>query len=206
MRCNVRKQSKILVLCGLFMCLVGLGFIRPSENEMKENHFILLTQVNAVQNLTHEHLLEQQRILEEKNKIVYDNMTFDELVKKLDRSLGSTLSGKGSLFASYSLELGLDPYLALAIVLEETGCKWGCSTLVRECNNVGGQKGSPSCGGGSYRSYPTLDEGIKGFMDNLYYNYVAKGLTTPEQINTRYAASKSWASKIRRYMNQIKNA
>ena len=56
--------------------------------------------------------------------------------------------------------------------MHETGCTWGCSKLVKECNNVGGQKGTPSCNGGSYKAYNTLDEGIIGFLDNIYYNYI----------------------------------
>lgn len=142
---------------------------------------------------------------QEKN-IVYDGMTLEELSAKLDRSLNSTLAGQGFAFASYSIELGLDPYLALAIVLEETGCKWECSELVKQCNNVGGQKGSPGCWGGSYRSFSTLEEGIKGYLDNLYYNYYAKGLTTPETINPIYAESTSWAMNVNNYIEQIRNA
>lgn len=136
--------------------------------------------------------------------IVYDGMTMEELSAKLDRSLNSTLSGKGSLFANYALELGIDPYLSVAIVLHETGCKWDCSQLVKQCNNVGGQIGSPSCGTTGYKAYSTIDEGIKGFMDNLYYNYYAQGLTTPETINTKYASSNTWATKINNYIAMIK--
>ena len=120
--------------------------------------------------------------------IVYDNMTFDELSDKLNRSLKSKLSGTGNLFAKYSLEKGVDPYLAVAIVLHETGCNWNCSTLVTSCNNVGGMKGSPSCGNGSYKAFATLEEGIKAYIDNLYNNYYAYGLNTPELINPKYAA------------------
>lgn len=148
----------------------------------------------------------QSTDIKKKTNIVYDGLTLEELSAKLDRSLNSTLSGKGSTFASYSIELGLDPYLALAIVLEETGCKWGCSALVRECNNVGGMKGAPGCWGGSYKAFPTLDEGIKGYLDNLYYNYYAKGLTTPELINPIYAENPAWAGNVNNYINQIKNA
>lgn len=139
-----------------------------------------------------------------KPAIVYDGMTMEELSAKLDRSLNSTLSGKGSLFANYALELGIDPYLSVAIVLHETGCKWDCSQLVKQCNNVGGQIGSPSCGTTGYKAYSTIDEGIKGFMDNLYYNYYAQGLTTPETINTKYASSNTWATKINNYIAMIK--
>ena len=134
----------------------------------------------------------------------YDNMTVDELGAKLDRSLTSTLAGTGKIFAKKAIELGIDPYMSVAIVLHETGCTWNCSRLVRECNNVGGMKGSPGCGGGSYKAFPTLEAGINGFMDNLYYNYVALGLTTPEQINPKYAASTTWATKVNAYIDQIK--
>ena len=134
----------------------------------------------------------------------YDNMTVDELGEKLNRSLTSTLAGTGKIFAKKAIELGIDPYMSVAIVLHETGCTWNCSRLVRECNNVGGMKGAPGCGGGSYKYFPTLEAGINGFMDNLYNNYVALGLTTPEQINPKYAASNTWATKVNTYIDQIK--
>lgn len=140
----------------------------------------------------------------EKTVYVYDGLTRDELVAKINKNLNSTLSGKGDIFVDYALSLGLDPYLATAIVLHETGCSWDCSHLVKACNNVGGQKGGPGCEGGSYKAYATLDEGIKGYMDNLYNNYYALGLTTPEAINPKYAASTAWASKINYYMQKIK--
>ena len=101
-------------------------------------------------------------------KIVWDGLTRQELIDKLNRSLNSTIAGQGETFADYCIEHGMDPYLAVAIVLQETGCRWSCSYLVNACNNIGGQKGSPGCDGGEYRSFNTLDEGIRGFLDNLY--------------------------------------
>ena len=137
--------------------------------------------------------------------IVYDGLTMQQLADKLNRSLNSTISGKGYLIASYSLQLGIDPYVATAIILHETGCNGTCSTLVRECNNVGGQKGSPGCGGGAYKAYPTLDEGIMGYLDNLYHNYYAVGLTTVEAIGPKYAASTTWASQVNNYVSLIRS-
>ena len=139
-----------------------------------------------------------------KKVIVYDGMTLNELTEKLNRSLKSTIAGKGDVFASYSLERGVDPYLAVSIMLLETGCNWSCSSLMRKCNNVGGQKGSPSCDGGSYRAYPSLDEGIKGFIDNIADNYYAYGLTTPEAMNKKYAESNMWAIKVNNYISSVK--
>ena len=144
---------------------------------------------------------EQEEIVEP--VIVYDNLTYDQLVNKLNNSLNDDLAGKGDLIASKSLELGIDPYLATAIMLHETGCKWSCSYLVKACNNVGGQKGY---GCGDYSSFNTLDEGIVAMITNLYYNYYAKGLTTPEAINTVYAESSSWSYNINRYIEEIRNS
>lgn len=136
---------------------------------------------------------------------VYEGMTIDELAAKLNRNLGDGyIAGKGYLIASQCIEKGVDPYVAVAIMLHETGCKYNCSSLVRTCNNVGGQKGAPGCNGGAYKAYATLDEGIIGFINNLYKNYYSKGLNTIEQIAPKYAASKAWPGKIRSYVEQIR--
>ncbi len=144
-------------------------------------------------------------VVEDNGEIIYDGLTITELTNKLNENLSSTLTNTGHYFVNYYKKTGLDPYLAVAIVLHETGCKWTCSKLVRECNNVGGMKGSPKCNGGSYRKYDTLEEGINGYLDMLYNNYYSKGLTTPEQINTKYAASTTWSEKINNYIEQIKS-
>ena len=135
-------------------------------------------------------------------EIVYDGLTMDELASKLERSMKNELSGKGLLYASYSLEKGVDPYLALAISLEETGCNWNCSYLVKTCNNVGGMKGS---GCGSYGAWPTLDDGIKAFIDNIYNNYVAYVLTTADTMNPKYAENPAWSTNVNRYISSIQN-
>ena len=135
--------------------------------------------------------------------IVYDGMTMEELAAKLELSLNSDLQGYGMSFAKYSIEYGVDPYLALAITLHETGCTWNCSSLVKKCNNVGGMKGS---GCGSYAAFSSLDEGIEAMIRNLANNYINVGLTTPETIGRKYAASETWPVKIQYYMTKIRNA
>lgn len=139
-------------------------------------------------------------------EIVFEGMTLEELGSKLDLSLNSTLKGYGLTFAKYSIEYGVDPYLALAITLHETGCTWTCSSLVRSCNNVGGMKGAGSCNGGSYATFNSLEEGIEAMISNLSRNYIAKGLTTPETIGRKYAASSIWPEKINYYISKIRNA
>lgn len=142
----------------------------------------------------------EEEIIEE--PIVYDNMTLNELADKLNRTLSSDLSGKGNVFASYAIELGVDPYLAVAIAMHETGCTWSCSYLARECNNVGGQKGE---GCGQYRAYDTLDEGIYGFIANIKNKYVDYGLLTAEEMNPKYAEDPEWNVKVNKYIEKIKN-
>ena len=45
---------------------------------------------------------------------------------------------------------------------------------------------------------------IKGFLDNLYYNYYAYGLTTAESMNSKYAESTTWAAQVNSYVATIK--
>lgn len=140
-------------------------------------------------------------------EIVYDGMTMDELAEKLEKNLKSTIKGYGKVFAEYSIKYEVDPYLSLAIVLHETGCNSGkCSTLASKCNNIGGMKGSPGCGGGPYKKFETLEQGIEAFYKNLSKNYYKKGLTTPETIGKKYAESKTWPERIRYYMNKIEKS
>lgn len=146
-----------------------------------------------------------EMVIEETPPIVYQDMTMEELTEKLNRSLHSTVANQGYLFASYSLEKGVDPYLAVAIMLHETGCKWKCSTLVTQCNNVGGIKGNASCGSSGYMKFPSLENGIRNYIDNLANNYVAYGLTTPNAIVTKYVGYENpeWVARVNAYINEI---
>ena len=172
------------------------------NNATDENNTVL--EVNKNVNSA-EHKIDENTVEKGiQEKIVYDGLTKQQLVDKLNKNLNATIAGTGELFANYALELGMDPYLAVAIVLHETGCSWDCSNLVKACYNVGGQKGSPGCGGSSYIAYSSLEEGISSFMHNLYDKYYSLGLTTPETINPKYAASTTWASSINNYINKIK--
>ena len=135
---------------------------------------------------------------------VFDGLTMEELVAKLNRSLKAEISGKGYVIASRCLELGVDPYVATAIILHETGCGQGsCSHIARTCYNFGGQKGS---GCGAYQRFSSIDDGLNGMISNLYRNFYARGLTTVETIGPRYAESGTWVSKINGYVARIRAA
>lgn len=202
----INEKVITVFLCSMITLFAFSSFLSNVDKEVLSNMF---SSVNMIEEDTKEEFVDSISELSKENNvtkrvIVYDGMTMSELTEKLNRSLKSTIAGKGDIFASYSLERGVDPYLAVSIMLLETGCNWSCSSLMRRCNNVGGQKGSPSCDGGSYKSYPSLDEGIKGFIDNIADNYYAYGLTTPEAMNKKYAASDMWAIKVNNYISSVK--
>lgn len=202
----INEKVITVFLCSMITLFAFSSFLSNVDKEVLSNMF---SSVNMIEEEAKEEFVDSiSELSKEKNVtkrvIVYDGMTMSELTEKLNRSLKSTIAGKGDVFASYSLERGVDPYLAVSIMLLETGCNWSCSSLMRKCNNVGGQKGSPSCDGGSYKSYPSLDEGIKGFIDNIADNYYAYGLTTPEAMNKKYAASDMWAIKVNNYISSVK--
>jgi len=198
-KAKIRSIEKIL-LSMVVMLNVYLVYLNISVSEFKTTTEIKSTpNYVAPEEIVMLDYIEVEEVIVE--EIVYDGKTLDKLVETINKSLNSTISNKGELIASYSLEKGVDPYMATAIMLHETGCKWNCSRLVRECNNVGGQKGK---GCGSYGYFNSLDEGIKAFIDNLERNYISYGLTTPEQINPKYAEDPNWAKKVNKYIEEIK--
>lgn len=135
---------------------------------------------------------------------VYEGMTLEEVADQLNKSLKNDIAGQGMFIASKSIELGVDPFVATAIILHETGCgQNSCSRIARTCYNFGGQKGS---GCGAYQKYSSVEEGLNGMISNLYRNYYAKGLTTVESIGPRYAESGEWIGKINGYVSRIKSA
>lgn len=156
---------------------------------------------SLVENIDLVELAKEEKIIKN-NDIVFDGLTLEELGEKLEKFMTSTLDGYGYKFASYAISLGLDPYLCLAIVLEETGCTWGCSGLVNSCNNIGGQKGS---GCGEYQRFSSIDAGIEGFLNNIYKNYYLYGLTTADTMNPKYAENPLWARNVNAYISKIKN-
>lgn len=178
------------------------NYIEVEAIEEVNSEIIADSTVTKEEGTIEEDIIEEEpEPIKEEDPIIYDGKTLDELASLLDKSLNSTMSGKGYLIASYSLENNVDPYMATAIMLHETGCRWECSRIVRECNNVGGQKGT---GCGSYGYFNSLDEGIMAFIDNLNRNYISYGLTTPEEINPKYAEDTNWSKNVNKYIEIIK--
>lgn len=192
-----RKENYIIFICLLLLISLSTMLIKDKQNDKNDE---LLANIE----ITNETTTTTIETTTTTKKIVWDNLTEEELTIKLNKNLYSTLSNTGSYFAKYTSETGLDPYLAISIVNLETGCKWGCSYLARTCNNIGGIKGSPSCNGSSYRRYDSLEIGIKSYLDLIYYNYYSIGLDDPYKMNPKYAESSTWAEKVNNYYQEVK--
>lgn len=187
-----------LLTLGISTYLIYYNKITKSEE--------LVYAENLYEPTVYEEALVDNEIIEIKEPeriVVYDNMTMEELTDKLNNILSNELSGMGEYYAKYSIELGVDPYLAVAISMHETGCTWNCSYLAKTCNNIGGQKGT---GCGEYQAYDTLEDGIYGFILNIKRKYVDYGLLTADEMNQKYAEDPTWSSKVNKYIEKIKNS
>lgn len=92
------------------------------------------------------------------------------------------------------------PYdLAISIARLETG--WFKSNAYINKNNVGGLSKK-----GKLMSFNSLNEGVEAFISNLARNYIAIGLTTPEEIGKKYCPDNAeWAWTIRKLMRRENN-
>ena len=189
----IRVSMASLLTLGITTCLIYYTSISENEEIVYANH---LYESGFVDN-------EITEVKETERIVVYQDMTMEELTNKLNNILSSDLTGTGEYYAKYSIELGVDPYLAVAISMHETGCTWNCSYLAKTCNNVGGQKGR---GCGEYQAFESREAGIYGFISNIKRNYVDYGLLTAEEMNPKYAEDPLWASKVNKYIEKIKNS
>lgn len=122
------------------------------------------------------------------------------VVNKLNAKFRGSLTNMGQYFYNVCLEYGVDPYLAGAISLYETG--YGTSNLAVNQNNVGGMRTS-----GGWMSFATIEEGISAYVRNLANNYMNYGLTTPETMVNKYAeGSSSWVNNVNTMYSYLLNA
>lgn len=202
--------SIITISLIVIICFVYVFYLINKTNKENEKYTFqnnnnkvetskIETNDSTVLEETKEEIVVEEIITEE---LVYDDYTMEELSQKIEKSLNSDISGYGAFIANYAIEKNVDPFLATAIMLHETGCTWSCSNLVKNCNNVGGMKGT---GCGSYGYFNSLEEGIEHFIDNIYNNYYLYGLTTADLMGNKYAEDPLWSSKVNKIQERIKN-
>ncbi|WP_019156877.1 C40 family peptidase [Robertmurraya massiliosenegalensis] len=90
------------------------------------------------------------------------------------------LSSYGQTIIDLSEKQGIDPVLFAAIAFHETGN--GTSPAIMNKNNPGGLMGSS----GLYE-FSTLEEGLESMSRTLHNRIIKDGLTTIEQLGSKYA-------------------
>ena len=210
---KIESIGKSLLVVGILMILTGVVMINRDNLKLEEVdlsyletnvNYVKSSNVQARKTVDNSNLgLQSINMKAAKGSLVrievVDHFTREEIIKKLNSKLGGVLSGKGQLITDTSLKYKVDPFVAAAIMMHETGN--GTSRIARTCNNVGGQKG-PGCG--AYRAFPDINSGITGMITNLYRNFYSRGLTTIDSIGPRYAESGSWPRMIHGYVNMLK--
>ena len=194
----LNKMFNIIMIFLVFIIILLFIIDNLVDNNINNNNYDKEKMLAIAEDIERVKKEKEERDKKESNK----NLEINEIAAKIDKEFNNELKNKGYLYASYSISKGVDPYLAAAISLEETGCKWNCSSLVKNCHNVGGMKGS---GCGEYGYFNDLDSGIKAFIDNIYNNYVLYGLTTADTMNSKYAENPLWARNVNNYINKIKS-
>lgn len=129
---------------------------------------------------------------------------------QLDNALGGVLKGHGADYIKYAQQYGVDPALAAAISISETG--HGTSYAARVQNNPGGIMDWNN-NWKTVKQFSSLEEGIKYQVKNLYDTYISKGLTSISAIGNKYAPigaandpnnlNKNWIPTVTEYYNKI---
>ncbi|MFZ7947166.1 MULTISPECIES: NlpC/P60 family protein [Bacillaceae] len=101
-----------------------------------------------------------------------------------DPSKVGALVGYGDTIISLASEYGIDPVLASAIMLHETGS--GTSNAVKNYNNPGGIM-DPASGWSSLMRFPNMEEGLRYTMANIKRRIIDDGLDTIEKLGAVYA-------------------
>ncbi len=185
---KVRKRIRNISILVLSVILAVLVFLYVNKTEEETSRILKRTkEKKEIELIVHR--------MDEESK---NNAQIEEIANRLNEVFEFKLAGQGKLYASYSLEKGVDPYLAAAISIHET--YRGASEEVTKYNNVGGMRS-----GGKTIEFDTLEAGIIRYIDNLANNYYAYGLDTPDKMQKKYAASTSWAKNVNYFYTKIKD-
>jgi len=111
----------------------------------------------------------------------------------------SPMKGLGEYIVKQSEARGVDPYLIVAIAQQESNLG---KLMPEDCHNAWGW-GIHSQG---TLCFDTWTEGITTYITGLSDNYLAYGLTTPEEIMTKYnpgSPNGSWAKGVNYFLSEL---
>lgn len=130
---------------------------------------------------------------------------------KINKVLTGNLAGYGNYYAQMGEKYGIDPMIASAISMQETG---GNSYGVRVQHNVGGIMDASS-NWTKQKSYASLEEGIEAHVKNLAW-HKSQGRVTPEQLKPSYCPdgaandpsglNQHWLPGVNKYIERMNNA
>lgn len=128
--------------------------------------------------------------------------------EKLEAVFDGALKGLGRLFVKYSIAYQVNPALAAAIAMHETGN--GSSKAANSQKNLFGYMTN---GGSTLASFDSYEDSIKSGIRNLSLNYLYQGLNTVSKIQKKYAPTgaandpnglnNSWVSGVTYYYQRI---
>jgi hypothetical protein len=128
--------------------------------------------------------------------VVYENAKKKKAVERvLDKYQSPMRQSLDTFFATCDSN-DLDCYLLPAIAGLESG--FGNYVLAGSYNPFGW--------GGGYIRFADWNEAIQTVGKGLRENYIGRGAQTIEQIGSLYAASPTWAARVRRYMAEFQAA
>lgn len=145
---------------------------------------------------------------EENLDVVVDDFNGENIEKisqKLDKYFEETaLAGYGDYITKTAAYKNVNPYLVAGIVLESTSCKYECTPLFNECNNVFMEKGEPGCFGGSYKKYKKIDDSILELTLKIRKGYTDIKEQVPAKMYKDFNKNLTWAFKVEKYMEKLK--
>ena len=104
----MRNYFRYLIVIVLLVSAINLiDFKEESTDKINNDETVA---IKLDDNKTNEPLLKLGK------ETVYDGLTRDELILRLNNNLYDTMAGTGEYFADYAIKTVLDPYLAFSII------------------------------------------------------------------------------------------
>jgi hypothetical protein len=123
------------------------------------------------------------------------------IVKQYLEKWNSPMSQFSDLIVSESDQNGVDPMLVVAIAQQESNLG---KKVTPGCYNAWGWAQTSV----NTRCFKSWEDGIISFIDEFSESYIQKGLSSPEQIMTRYNATSpggSWARGVSQFLEDLSN-
>ena len=129
----------------------------------------------------------------------------EAIASKLEKYFKDTyLEGYGEKITGSAINRNVDPYLIGSIIYVNSRCSTECQPFVRMCNNAAGNGGNPSCLGGKYKKYKTIEESFDDLVVYIKDNFVSKDISSPYEMYKKYGKDAAWAYSVSKYYGLIK--